>query len=248
MKAQLMSDLHTEFYYGQSMDMLQRLEFEPNLDVLFLVGDIIVPKAQPLGECRDVFSFLASKARYVLYTVGNHEYYNSEHKEEVDDTLRELMPSNFIWLDNSAFFLDGTHFYGGAVWFPDHAMNKLSESHITALSSIRDTHEWVYQSNAFFELNAKRVLTERTIVLTHHLPSNLSTPKRYAESTINRFFVSDETPLIIDKQPRLWVHGHTHYSCEYLIGKTKVVCNPLGYPKERKWMGKYAPVVFEIGN
>lgn len=27
----------------------------------------------------------------------------------------------------------------------------------------------------------------------------------------------------------LWVHGHTHASCDYRIGRTRVVCNPRGY-------------------
>ena len=67
----------------------------------------------------------------------------------------------------------------------------------------------------------------------------------YAESPINRFFVSDETPLILDKKPRLWVHGHTHLTCDYMLGETRVVCNPHGYPKERKWT-RYAVAEFEI--
>ena len=27
----------------------------------------------------------------------------------------------------------------------------------------------------------------------------------------------------------LWVHGHTHDSTDYQLGRTMVLCNPLGY-------------------
>jgi hypothetical protein len=30
-------------------------------------------------------------------------------------------------------------------------------------------------------------------------------------------------------QIKLWTHGHTHHEFEYVIGETKVVCNPRGY-------------------
>ena len=41
-------------------------------------------------------------------------------------------------------------------------------------------------------------------------------------------------PLIIEMQPRLWVHGHTHEIFDYYIGTTRVLCNPRGYPHERE--------------
>jgi predicted phosphodiesterase len=233
MKAQLMSDLHTEFYYGRSMEMLQRLEFEPDLDFLFLLGDIVVPSVQTAQECREVFAFLGSKARYVLYTVGNHEYYHSSKGTNVEAMLRSYMPDNFVWLDNNDVTLDGVHFYGGAMWFPDHPLNQLYEKDISDFELIRDIHDWVYKSNTEFRANGMRLITDRTLVLTHHLPSHLSTPKMYAESTINRFFVSDESKLIMAKQPRLWVHGHTHHACQYELDGTLVMCHPFGYPGER---------------
>lgn len=232
MKAQLLSDLHTEFYYGRPLDMLRRLEFEPNLDFLFLPGDVVVQPLQPPEECREVFEFLGSKARYVIYTIGNHEYYRSKKGADVEAGLRSVMPDNYVWLNNTDVTLDGIHFYGGAMWFPDHPLNQVFEKDINDFELIRDIHNWVYKSNTAFRINGRKLITNRTIVLTHHLPSHLSTPRMYAESTINRFFVSDESKLIMDKQPRLWVHGHTHHACEYLLDKTPVICNPLGYPNE----------------
>ena len=245
MKAQLMSDLHTEFYYGESMDMLKTLQFEPKLDFLLLPGDVVVPAHQPKDEMRGIFEFLASKARYVLYTFGNHEYYGAKYGHEVESRIREILPANIHLLDCSKVVLDGVEFFGGAMWFPDHPLNQIYEHQLNDFNLIGDIHDWVYQKNTEFRENGHKLIRPETVVLSHHLPSPMSTHPIYAGSDINRFFVSDETNLILEKKPRLWVHGHTHVSCDYGLGTTRVVCNPYGYPQERNdW--RYPVCEFEI--
>jgi len=245
MKAQLVSDCHTEFYYGNPFDALGRIEFVPDLDVLFLPGDIVVPAHQSAEECRRVFEFLGSKARLVLYTFGNHEYYSSPKGAEVEDFIRSVLPANYILLENSDVTIEGKHFYGGALWFPEDPFNPQYEKMLNDFNLIGDIHDWVYGKNDEFRANGEKLIRPDTVVLSHHLPSNLSTHRMYAESPINRFFVSDETPLILNNKPRLWVHGHTHLTCDYTLGETRVVCNPHGYPAERKWT-RYAVAEFEI--
>jgi Icc-related predicted phosphoesterase len=264
MKAQLISDLHTETQ-PRPLEFLGGLEFAPDLDFLLLPGDIVVMGVQEPDLCREVFGFLGTKARYVLYAIGNHEYYGRgvyylDDKGQVEERIianpgtvteqliASVLPSNFVWLNNSDATLDGVHFYGGAMWFPDHPFNKLHEHELNDFLLIPDIHDWVYQSNTGFREHGLDLIRPETIVLSHHLPSHRSTSKIYKESMINRFFVSDEERLIEATKPRLWVHGHTHFSCNYMLGDyTHVVCNPHGYPKERKEMKKkYTPVVFEV--
>jgi hypothetical protein len=36
-------------------------------------------------------------------------------------------------------------------------------------------------------------------------------------------FIADRTQI------KLWTHGHTHHCFDYVIGETRVVCNPRGY-------------------
>lgn len=84
-------------------------------------------------------------------------------------------------------------------------------------------------------------------MVTHHLPSHRSTAARFVRSPLNRFFVCDVEPLIVDRQPRLWVHGHTHAAMDYRIGATRVVCNPLGYPGEGGGDAGRVGFVVEIG-
>ena len=69
------------------------------------------------------------------------------------------------------------------------------------------------------------------VVVGHHSPSRQSTHEMYAHDTVmNGGYSSDMDEFIEDHpQIRLWTHGHTHHPFDYVIGETRVVCNPRGY-------------------
>jgi Icc-related predicted phosphoesterase len=69
------------------------------------------------------------------------------------------------------------------------------------------------------------------VVVGHHAPSRRSTHAMYAHDTImNGGYSSDMDQFIEDRpQIKLWTHGHTHHVFDYVIGETRVVCNPRGY-------------------
>jgi Icc-related predicted phosphoesterase len=69
------------------------------------------------------------------------------------------------------------------------------------------------------------------VVVGHHSPSKQSTHEMYAHDTImNGGYSSDMDEFIADyPQIKLWTHGHTHHVFDYVIGETRVVCNPRGY-------------------
>jgi predicted phosphodiesterase len=69
------------------------------------------------------------------------------------------------------------------------------------------------------------------VVVGHHSPSRQSTHEMYANDTImNGGYSSDMDEFITDHpQIKLWTHGHTHHVFDYVIGETRVVCNPRGY-------------------
>ena len=69
------------------------------------------------------------------------------------------------------------------------------------------------------------------VVVGHHSPSRLSTHEMYKNDTVmNGGYSSDMDDFIQDHpQIRLWTHGHTHHEFDYMIGKTRVMCNPRGY-------------------
>ena len=69
------------------------------------------------------------------------------------------------------------------------------------------------------------------VVVGHHSPSRLSTHEMYKNDTVmNGGYSSDMDDFIQDHpQIRLWTHGHTHHEFDYMIGETRVMCNPRGY-------------------
>ena len=68
-----------------------------------------------------------------------------------------------------------------------------------------------------------------TVVVTHHAPSARSLHGDYSEGLTPAMYAADLEPLILEHQPDLWLHGHVHRSSDYMIGATRVVCNPRGY-------------------
>jgi Icc-related predicted phosphoesterase len=77
------------------------------------------------------------------------------------------------------------------------------------------------------------------IVVTHHAPSMKSISKEFADNKLNHAFASDLADSIITYRPKLWIHGHTHHLNDYMIGKTRIISNPRGYPNENTDFNQY---------
>jgi predicted phosphodiesterase len=73
--------------------------------------------------------------------------------------------------------------------------------------------------------------TNKYVVVGHHAPSRLSTHEMYKHDTIMNGGYSSDLEEFIKERPqiRLWTHGHTHHPFDYMVGETRVVCNPRGY-------------------
>jgi Icc-related predicted phosphoesterase len=73
--------------------------------------------------------------------------------------------------------------------------------------------------------------TEKFVVVGHHAPSKLSTKPQYENDTLmNGGYSSNLYQFIIDRpQIKVWTHGHTHHNFDYMVGDTRIVCNPRGY-------------------
>jgi len=244
MKAQLLSDLHTEFY-ADALGFLRSLEFVPGLDFLLVPGDVVVPASQGQETTHAALAYLSQQARHVIYVAGNHEYYNATRKQ-AESTLGACMPPNFHWLRNTEETVDGVHFFGGVMWFPYSPRNPMYEGQLNDFRLIRGFKEWVYKENAKFADAAWRAVAPGTIVLSHHVPSYRAVHPQFRGDELNRFFVSEMAPLIEERRPRLWVYGHTHLAHRCQVGGTDVAANPFGYPHERRAAAEYPCVVFEV--
>ena len=72
-----------------------------------------------------------------------------------------------------------------------------------------------------------------TLVVTHHAPHPNSLDRAFDGDGTHAFFASDLSAMIEERGPDVWVHGHVHQHRDYRIGRTRIVCNPRGYPGEK---------------
>jgi Icc-related predicted phosphoesterase len=86
--------------------------------------------------------------------------------------------------------------------------------------------------------------SRQVVVVGHHAPSRQSTHPRYRDDHyLNGAYSSNLDDFILDRpEIALWTHGHTHEDFDYMIGNTRVVCNPRGYhgyePRTDTWQPK----------
>jgi predicted phosphodiesterase len=97
----------------------------------------------------------------------------------------------------------------------------------------RDSLAWLKAELEQENLGTNLGTLKKTVVVTHHYPSKRSTAARYTNDPLTAAFGS-KLDLDLLTQANLWIHGHTHDSCDYRLGDSKksvrVVCNPRGYP------------------
>ena len=74
------------------------------------------------------------------------------------------------------------------------------------------------------------------IVVTHHAPSMYSVAEQYKNDLLSAAFASNLNQFIIEHpQIRLWAHGHCHAPCDYILGETRIICEPFGYYNENNY-------------
>jgi predicted phosphodiesterase len=237
MKIVTYSDLHLEF--GNN--------FKPpknsDADLMILAGDIITFKNfEPLSN------FLSDWKKTVLFVAGNHEYYTKKPMSECEKEFLNFISTNHqnvTWLNNSDFVLDDVHFFGGTMWTDFDGFNQ--DAMRNALGAMNDfrqiltengqfllPQDTVKMHNVFKEKLVKWLEKNRDkkrVIISHHAPVKNPNTK-YGNSILQPAFNSLDMLEIIEKyKPELWVYGHTHECDCQMIGKTRIISNQLGYPK-----------------
>ena len=235
MKVQLISDVHLEFMMPAMQHAVLGSIFKGEANTLVLAGDIFPLRI--IDTVRDALNFICEKYENVLYVPGNHEFYGTSPgfgETNLGAVCNEI--SNFHWLRSASkpLKIGNKTFWGDTMWFPDGPSNKMLEDQLNDFRHIHAFTPWCYRQNMAFRQAYQNVQAD--VVITHHLPSYKSVPARYRSDVVgndlNVFFVSDMEREMNIWQPKFWFHGHTHDPCDYTLGDTRVICNPLGYPGE----------------
>lgn len=242
MKIRVLSDLHLEFQ-----------DWVPpavEADVVVLAGDINLG-ADAVSWARRRFGGLP-----VIYIPGNHEFYGRDLSATLELLRTEGRREGVTVLEGSGVVIAGVRFLGATLWTDfalmkecascghvdsdepmeaharNHAASGMNDFHVIRYKgrrfTPRDSQEIHFEQRRFLETKLAQEFDGPTVVVTHHLPSVRSVARRFSKSILNAAFASDLTALFGPKVP-LWIHGHTHDSCDYIEQGTRVVCNPRGY-------------------
>lgn len=200
---------------------------------------------------RDFFLDCAKQFKHVVYVLGNHEHYEGEFDASHAILRAELaaIAPNIHLLEREAVELEGTLFIGMTLWtdmFKGDAMaqyraqEKMSDYRVIRVAGkgyrkLRplDTMHEHYQGVRFLQatLTQNREKTARpVVVVSHHAPCAMSIADCYRGDMLNAAYYSELSELIFDNpEIQLWCHGHLHNPSDYVLGATRVVCQPRGY-------------------
>jgi predicted phosphodiesterase len=226
MRIQVMSDLHLEFHADGGASFVESLD-PSGVDVLVLAGDIDVGSGLPAALGLMCRHFAGSQ---VLYVHGNHEFYHSSF-QDVQMLTRQVARRhrNLQWLEQRTVRIGGQRFLGATLWF---AHDEAALHHRGAMNDfleIQGFETWVYEVNRRTVSWLRKRVCPGDVVVTHHLPSPKAVAPCHAKSPLNPFFVCDLEQLMLKARPALWLFGHTHTSADFVLGDTRLICNPLGY-------------------
>ncbi|MBL0714014.1 MAG: metallophosphoesterase [Desulfosarcina sp.] len=232
MKIHVLCDLHIEFG-----------GFVPPLvgaDVVVLAGDVHVKE-------RGLQWIFDQKFEVpVIYVLGNHEFYGEKFPGLINKLNREAEGTNVHVLENDSVRIGGFRFFGCTLWSDMALFGNPHIASVTAAEAMNDyrlirnsktyrrltpdeTTAWHRRSVKKLKKFLERGDPDKSVVVTHHTPSIKSIAHRYRNHPITPAFASNMDSFVLEQQPRLWIHGHTHESFDYCIGKTRIVCNPRGY-------------------
>jgi len=236
-KIQYCSDLHLEFPENKKFLNSNPLQVEG--EVLLLAGDI-VPFAV-MNNHKDFFDYISDNFKFTYWIPGNHEFYYYDITKK-DDAIHEKIRSNVYLVNNVSVKLDDVKLIFSTLWSKIDLINQwvvqqtLSDFHVIKYNKrpftavhYNQLHQECIQ---FIEKELKQNGEEKTIVVSHHVPTFLNYPEKYKGDTLNEAFAVELFDLIEANGPDYWIFGHHHQNIpDFKIGETKLITNQLGYVK-----------------
>lgn len=256
MRLWVFSDLHLEF---ESVKTPLNI---PDADVCVVAGDI-----HARGPDRSV-RWLAEHVcphMPVVFVCGNHEFYQASIVEGIyrGAQAASAVP-NLHFMENGFVEIGDVMFAGAVLWTDFEVMGSMRFAMEYAEEVLNDYTLIAYTKKPFVRMKAvhstrihfesRRVLADfldrnrgrRTVVVSHHAPSRRSIAPQFASDITSAAFASDLEPLILERGPTLWIHGHVHHPCDYVVGSTRILCNPRGYPDEQSFRDFDLALVVEV--
>lgn len=243
-----LSDVHNEFstFNVPATDV-------DSMATLVLAGDIGVAKRP--NTLHPFLEDVSKRFANVLYIPGNHEYYNDGSLLRTEAKLADICAKypNVHYMNRQTRKIDDVLYIGATLWTDfkkgDPIVMLQAGEELNDYEHIRTgTHAEPYRRTirpidiigihldhrSFIETELKKAKLageKKVVVFTHHGPSFMSRPKEMRPTNTDWAYYNDcgLEDMMLDYGVSVWIHGHSHYPVDYLIGDTRVVSNPRGY-------------------
>lgn len=217
------------------------------------------------------FQQVCEEFPHVIFICGNHEHYHGDFATTYDKIRENLsyLP-NLRILDKESALIDDVLFLGGTLWTD---MNKEDPVTIHMISNMMNDFIQVKNSNRpmlgaykpspfkpvdalqdhqkmmkFLTTELSDDMIQKVVVVGHHAPSKASIKPKYAgDHIMNGGYSSDLSDFILDNPKiKAFIHGHTHDVFDYMIGPTRILCNPRGYHGYESRADEFELKYFEV--
>ena len=235
MKIQYASDLHLEF--SANRDFIKINPLVAVADTLILAGDIGTFRLK--SAFKDFLKYLEDNFNTVYWVPGNHEWYDY-NLNTYPFSFMEKISSNCYLTNNTSIIHGDVKLIFSTLW------SKISEANrfriVNGLNDFRliknngkqlnvDTYNKMHDDSvAFIKSELKNNTCNKTVVVTHHVPTFMNYPEKYKGDYINEAFAVELYDFIFNNLIDYWIFGHTHHNnLRFEIGKCKLLTNQLGY-------------------
>lgn len=205
-------------------------------DTLILAGDVGNP-TKPIY--RFLLTTISPLFEHIFLVAGNHEYYQREGKsmEEVETQIEVVTASfpNVHFLNRRSMIIHRTRFLGCTLWThsdPDlyHRISDYYQIPGMTVERCNALHQrdrdWLTEQLEMEDPSQY----DKTVVITHHLPSFKLVGEKFEQHPLNTFFANHLDSLV--SKVDLWCCGHTHVAMQIQIDTCRCYINPVGYVGE----------------
>ncbi len=235
MKFHIVSDIHLEF---------GKLRYTPPAcDVVIVAGDT---RPGVAGLIWAAETYGSAMGMPVIYIAGNHEYWGKRRLHRHTEKMRKKAEDlGILFLQNDEVIIDGVRILGCTLWTDLNLNGDQPLALVRAMTDVKDYQQIKFgiqqklypfhtlaeykESLSFLTDALNTSFNGKTVVVTHHAPSELSCISKFRGDPTNYCYASKLDRFVEVMAPELWIHGHVHQSQDYLIGTTRIICNPRGY-------------------
>ena len=197
---------------------------------------------------RDFLARCSSEFPHVIYIAGNHEFYHGKYPDAYNYLEEECKAFNNVYfLEQRSKQICDVTFIGSTLWtdmnegdrntllivqemMNDYRIVRNSDRNYARLTPL-DTVARHKNTLKFIKSVVDSNPNKKYVVIGHHAPSKKSIKPRYEEDIEVNGAYSSNLEDFISARPQivLWTHGHMHSYHDYMVGNTRIVCNPRGY-------------------